>query len=309
VEKGKQKISGATLFPHQLIKEVLTLSSGLNARNQVQIELEKAKLRVAEAQWETLVQRLRESGALESSLAICDVSGSMGNIHAAVKSQRVLPILPAVALSLITARLAKPPFSNGFITFSCQPEFVELDPERGLVKTINEMMCTQWDMNTDLHAVFVRLLLPLAVKNNVKQEDMIKRLFVFSDMQFDNALGSVPSVDDWSTNHDEIEKAYKEAGYQVPEIVYWDLSSTSPTSGVPVTHDRKGVALMSGFSPSMLKVFMGEVEDEQQEELEWEDLGNGEDQVSKPMPEAMDPMTVMKKAVMKKSFDGLVVVD
>lgn len=43
----------------------------------------------------------------------------------------MVPILPALALSLVTPRLAKPPFANNFITFSAQPEFVELDPACG----------------------------------------------------------------------------------------------------------------------------------------------------------------------------------
>jgi len=115
----------------------------------------------------------------------------------------MVPILPALALSLVTPRLAKPPFANNFITFSAQPEFVELDPSKGLASTVEHMSNAAWGMNTDLHAVFVKLILPLAIKHKVKQEDMIKRLFVFSDMQFDAAFSGEPSVDEWNTNHDE----------------------------------------------------------------------------------------------------------
>jgi len=107
-----------------------------------------------------------------------------------------------------------------------------------------------------LHAVFVRLLLPLSVKHRVPREDMVKRLFVFSDMQFDQATGTWEDVEGWETNHDAIARAYAEAAYNVPEIVYWNLASRLET--VPVEAERKGVALMSGFSPAMMKVFMGE---------------------------------------------------
>ena len=47
-------------------------------------------------------------------------------------------------------------------------------------------------MNSDLHAVFVRLLqvlLLLAIKHLVPRKELVKRLFVFLDMQFDAAAG------------------------------------------------------------------------------------------------------------------------
>jgi hypothetical protein len=55
---------------------------------------------------------------------------------------------------------------------------------------------------------------------------MVKRLFVFSDMQFDESL--TRNLDDgdaseWETTHDRVVKEFKAAGYEVPEIVYWNL--------------------------------------------------------------------------------------
>lgn len=51
---------------------------------------------------------------------------------------------------------------------------------------------------------------------------MVKRLFVFSDMQFDASLIN-KSGGGWETTHDRIVKAFKKAGYEMPEIVYWNL--------------------------------------------------------------------------------------
>ncbi|KAJ7614039.1 hypothetical protein FB45DRAFT_690996, partial [Roridomyces roridus] len=136
------------------------------------------------------------------------------------------------------------------------------------------MVHSSWGMNTDLNAVFMNLILPLAVKNKVKPEDMIKRVFVFSDMQFDSCVVnrgprrpkssrdlylidedySRPEMDSelsWESNYDGIEKAFKKHGYEVPEIVFWNLGAEGT---VEVEKDRKGVAMMSGFSPAMLKV-------------------------------------------------------
>ena len=179
------------------------------------------------------------------------------------------------------------------------------------------MARADWGQNTDFRAVFVDLLLPLAKKNKIKPEDMIKRLFVFSDMQFDESRDSQQQkkgkrMKSWETTYDFIEKAYAKAGYEVPQIVFWDLSSS--TSGLPKTveveSDRKGVAMMNGFSPAMLKVFMGEQEEEEVSS-EWEEvMTDGTSTVTVVEKEdEFNPINVMKKALLRKTFDGLVVVD
>ncbi|KAJ7032560.1 hypothetical protein C8F04DRAFT_1107223 [Mycena alexandri] len=270
VEKGACTINGATLLPHELIAEVLnhrvstfrSVAGVLEAERFPELKKHRDELvaineRVVEAQWKTLVQNLRDAGTLDNSIAICDVSGSMGGIAGQHDAKNPSPILPAVSLSLLLAQLARPPFDSGFITFSGKPTF---------------------------------LLLPLAIQHKVKPEDMIKRVFVFSDMQFDDAASHGTA---WETNHEAIERRFKEAGYEVPQIV---------TFGVQA--DRKGVALMSGFSPSMLKVFMGEAEEVV--EMDNEGLVSGSETKVKA---EFDPLAVMKRALSKPSYDGLVVVD
>ena len=160
-------------------------------------------------------------------------------------------------------------------------------------------------MNTDLNAVFLKLILPLAIRNKVQQEDMIKRLFVFSDLQFDTGVGCSATPGSWQTNHDAIENAYHAAGYEMPEIVYWNLLGSDSTT--PVTSDRKGVALMSGFSPMMLKTFMDDVDSE--DEVEWDTVeqSQGEAVIKEKIP--LNPVSMMKKVLFNKSYDGLVVVD
>ncbi|KAI0728864.1 hypothetical protein C8Q72DRAFT_916471 [Fomitopsis betulina] len=304
VESGQKKISGATLMPHEIVRQVDTLRHRAHAMpEELRHKLDKLQLRVFEAQWGSLVQRLREAGRLDSALAVCDVSGSMSGE----------PMYVALALSLISAQLAKPPFCNGFITFSKDPQFQVVDFDKnGLARTLDDMRNAQWDMNTDLHAVFVRLLLPIAVENKVKPEDMIKTLFVFSDMQFDEATSAHPS-NRWETSHDAIERAYQEAGYEVPRIVFWDLAAHDVRgpglSAMPVTSDKKGVALMNGFAPAMLKVFMGDADAEDVAEELQESVAENAISAEEVQEGQFDPLTIMKKAVGKASFDGLIVVD
>lgn len=316
VESGKKTISGATLMPYEVVKGVMDLEQDLcyepDARakkpslQDVKKDMAEMKLRALEGQWKSLVARLRESGTMENSLAVCDVSGSM--MWANANQKNVQPIYPAIALSLILAQLGKPPFNNGFITFSANPKFVQVDVEtNGLRKSVQQMVKAEWEMNTNLHAVFVDLLLPLAIKNEIRQEDMIKRLFIFSDMQFDSAEGTSVDPADWQTNHDAIEKAYHAAGYELPEIVYWNLCDCF--ASVPVDAERTGVALMSGFSSAMLKTFMGEDDESEQEDWIAVDEKGDVKLDAQAGKEEFNPINIMKKILSRASYDGLVIVD
>ena len=47
-----------------------------------------------------------------------------------------------------------------------------------------------------------------------------------------------------------IKRKYKDAGYEVPNVVFWNLNSKD---NVPVKFDKRGTALVSGFSPAIMK--------------------------------------------------------
>ncbi|KDR69884.1 hypothetical protein GALMADRAFT_255745 [Galerina marginata CBS 339.88] len=329
VETNKKSISGATLLPHELVGKVVELGNTAAAaertgRDKAPKEMQAfkqrlaaAELRVVEAQWKALINSLRESGSIDNALAVCDVSGSMGYLGGGNYKKHVQPILPAISLSLVLASLAKPPFNGGFITFSERPQFVQLDLEQSLYDQVTGMSRAHWTMNTDLQRVFVDLILPLAIRNNVKQEDMIKRLFVFSDMQFDSTGAAGKQGGRWETNYDAIERRFREAGYEMPEIVYWNLAGEGGTKTVEVESGRRGVALMNGFSSAMLKVFMGEQEEaveEEGEQMEWEAVSEDGESVTvaekaEKRMEEFNPVNVMLKALGVRSFEGLVVVD
>jgi len=255
VATGRKTISGGTLLPHSLLWEAIQSTD----------DIDKA---VIEGQWTTLIETLKASGVLDNCLAVCDVSGSMGNILDGMFGSEAQPILPAVALSLVLAQVARPPWAHTFITFSESPQIERVHPEEGLAQTALRMCRADWGSNTDFNAVFTKLLLPLAVEAKLPKEEMIKRLFVFSDMQFDESYRCTLAEGSWQTEHQKVVKAFHEAGYDVPEIVYWNLAGDELAK--PVTAAEEGVAIMSGFSPNMLKIFMGGGAIEQ-EELQFEE--------------------------------------
>ena len=116
----------------------------------------------------------------------------------------------------------------------------------------------------------------MAIAGRLPPELMVRKVFVFSDMEFDMA-----SSRPWETDHEAITRKFTEAGYGVPELVFWNLRDSK---SVPVTAKQNGVALVSGFSKNMLKLFL--------------DCGD-----------LLSPRAVMDKAIAGPEYQKLVVFD
>ncbi|KAL7935437.1 hypothetical protein V8C35DRAFT_299460 [Trichoderma chlorosporum] len=339
VASGKASISGAVLLPSTLIHSVSShFPSTSNLKNLSQQELINHTVRqiegkVADGQWKTLVQRIKDSGTLSSCIAVCDVSGSMSSPRF---KDGTAPIHSAVGLSLLVAEVTEQPFGGKFITFHSHPEMKSVDLSKPLHEKVREIMGADWGMNTDFVAVFEKLILPTAVANGLKQEDMVKRVFVFSDMQFDSAETGYdwgePTDDQgtWASSYDRIKKKYEEHGYELPELVFWNLAGGragyqgnggDETAPKPVLAGEAGTALVSGYSQGMLKVFMdngmfdkGEEEEEEEEERDVRDEDKDEDMVEITAEEPAkkgktNPLAVVKKAISHKSYDMLRILD
>jgi hypothetical protein len=123
-------------------------------------------------------------------------------------------------------------------------------------------------MSTNLEAA-LKLVLQVAVDGSVPQEHMPKFLLILSDMQFNEAVsssvrpGSPFFLEAGEPNLSAFELAktlYAQAGYTMPKIVFWNLASRD--ANVPVSFRDQNVALVSGFSPAILKaVLSGNLED------------------------------------------------
>ncbi|KAJ8129807.1 hypothetical protein O1611_g3821 [Lasiodiplodia mahajangana] len=312
VAEGKTHISGATLLPSTLVKKLRG-----HAASEV---IERANVKVIDGQWKTLVQRIKDSGTLESSIAICDVSGSMTGHQF---KDGTCPMDSAIGLSLLLAEVTAPPFGGHFITFSSNPEVQSIDLSLPLSSKVAQLRMAYWEMNTNFVAVFERLILPMAIRNKLSQEDMVKRVFVFSDMQFDQAQ---LSSDRFSTSFERIKRSYGDAGYEMPELIFWNLAGgragycASPYGDTPapkpVTSEEAGTAIISGYSQAMLKMFLdnGSFDDEDEDEEEkFKTTEEGDavivDSEAPVKKRRLDPMSTLKKAISHKAYDPLVVVD
>ncbi|KAM1564722.1 hypothetical protein COP2_040233 [Malus domestica] len=108
-----------------------------------------------------------------------------------------------------------------------------------------------WDGDTNFLKVF-DLILEVAVNANLKPDQMIKKLYVFtSDQDFDDACGR-----SWRTDYEAIQRKFKEKGYGdvVPHIVFWDLTGDKY---VPVAWcTQHGVTAMRGYSKDFVECFL-----------------------------------------------------
>jgi hypothetical protein len=86
----------------------------------------------------------------------------------------------------------------------------------------------------------------MAVDNHVSKVDMPKTILVLSDMQFDH---SRDNYSDYA--YGAIQRQYANFGYTCPNIVFWNLNDRG--GNIPVKFDQTGVAMVSGFSPSIMK--------------------------------------------------------
>ncbi|TLD25158.1 hypothetical protein PspLS_05897 [Pyricularia sp. CBS 133598] len=338
VAEGSANISGAVLSPSALIRTVQGGSSSKTSRGKyknemVENKIAEMKAKVADGQWKTLVQRIRDSGTLDNSIAVCDVSGSMSNPQF---KDGTCPMDSAIGLSLLVAEVCKPPFGGSFITFSTTPSIQSVDLKASLSQKVNDMQRADWGMSTDFVAVFEKVILPMAVKDKIKPEDMVKRVFVFSDMQFDQAVWKEYQYNDdgtvkedtaedkgWSTSYERVQTAYRAAGYEMPELVFWNLAGGragvtgygDPTAPKPVTADMEGTSLVSGYSQGMLKVFLdgGGFECPEDEDEDMMEVVKGEDgeevDVQEHKRRRNDPFDTVRKAISHQAYSMLTVVD
>ncbi len=150
----------------------------------------------------------------------------------------------SISLGLYLADKNKGVFKDTFLTFSDKPQLVTLKGD--ILQKLDQMVKSDWQMSTNLHAAMDKIL-SVAVKGSVPASDMPKMLLVLSDMQFNQCA----RFDD--TAMQMIERKFADAGYTVPQVVFWNLNSSG---NVPVKADKSGAALVSGFSPSIMKALL-----------------------------------------------------
>ena len=217
--KGTTKVNAGAVFPYEIIRQ-------------------QSMPQLMEAQWKAQPDYVPEG---ISFLPIIDCSGSMGWMGD--KQGPVQPLEVAISLGLYLSERNKSIFKDMFVTFSEDPQFQYV--KGNLQDRMKQMSTSKWGMSTNIQAVFDKLL-TLAVKNNVKQEDMPTHMIIVSDMQFDHCCHN-------NNNQKQIMRQFEKAGYKAPILVFWNVNDHG---NKPVTEQRENTVLVSGFSPSIMKTLL-----------------------------------------------------
>lgn len=231
--KGEAKINAGAVYPYDITKTI-------NMGNS----------KVANEQWKALPNWME--GSTEMLLPVVDVSGSMSTSAGGNKNVTCMDV--AISLGLYISERNEGPFKDAFITFSADPQLQVLSGN--LTDRFRQLQKADWGMNTDLQKVF-KLILNQAKKHNLDASEMPTKILILSDMEFDSATRSHggwygnKEVSDWNTTAQQmISQMYADAGYEMPQIVYWNIQSRG--SNVPVRFNETGAALVSGFSPAIM---------------------------------------------------------
>lgn len=239
VASGEAKMHTAALAPYDIIKPILSYRRPVWYSSAVQ-GMSEDERRTLDLTW----RNLPDYSGNDNTLVVVDGSGSMYNGNPSA-------ISVAISLGIYMAEHINGEFKNHFITFSANPQLVEIKG-RDIYEKVQYCMKFDEVANTNIEKVF-RLILDTAVANHMTQDDMIKRIVIVSDMEFDGCAENASL-----TNFENAKVMFERAGFELPEIVFWNVQSRNTQQ--PVSMNDRGVALVSGCTPRLFSMIMeGEI--------------------------------------------------
>ena len=238
------KVCGKVLQPHELVSQLMG-NSRISATESTVYDAQWAKIKEGVLEGMTKLVSTPDSPTINLGklTALVDVSGSMSGT----------PMEVAIALGVLVSELSDPAFKDRFITFESEPTWVSLEGLTSLRDKVVKTQAAPWGGSTNFKAA-LEMILKVAIEHRLSPEE-IPDLIVFSDMQF-NQAGQYGE-----TMHDVIKRRFAEAGvavcgtpYRMPKIIYWNLRGD--TRGFPAESNTPNTQMLSGFSPSLLKLLL-----------------------------------------------------
>ena len=279
---GTSKINARTLYPYDIAHRILHKNVSLKDTY------------LLEAMWKALPNYFEDTE--ETGMCVVDTSGSMHG----------QPMEVAYSLGMYCADKAKGPFHNHFITFSKNPTLQEITGDN-IVEKFKSMDLNICE-NTNIEKVF-DLILRTALINNLKQEELPSKLYIISDMQWDECVydNSSKEKEYWGDNYNlkpetfisTMRKRFALYGYNLPAIVYWNVR-TSDCGMFQQGSDEDNCCMVSGFSPSLFKSVINGTEFTEEEVI----TETGETKVIEK--QNINPMTVMLNTLNNERYDRVV---
>jgi len=229
-------VNADTLYPYEIVAKAIKVS-----RFYINFaDLSDTDRAIIEKYWNN--QKDYFNGKQSNMICVVDTSGSMRGVGASA------PINIAISLGMYAAERAGGPFKNHYISFSSRPQLIEI---RGndFVDKVERIYRTNLCENTNLTATF-NMLLDIADRPDVREEDIPERIVVISDMEID-------AMSDWGrgmwgdynrpveTEMEKVRRKWAEHGHKLPSLVYWNVDARQNT----ILDAGEGVTYVSGASP------------------------------------------------------------
>uniref|UniRef100_A0A8I6XEM3 Uncharacterized protein n=1 Tax=Hordeum vulgare subsp. vulgare TaxID=112509 RepID=A0A8I6XEM3_HORVV len=155
----------------------------------------------------------------------------------------------AIALGLLISELSQEPWKGRVITFDAAAHQLHKVRGASLVDKLRPLAAVTPRRGANLQAVFNKIL-NVAVAGALAKDQMVRRVFVVSDMEFDGWTGG----EAWVSEHEAIRKRFAAEGFAAPEVVFWNVGTSKAAS--PVVAAQAGVALVSGYSKNLVRLFL-----------------------------------------------------
>lgn len=238
VQECKQKINTEVLYPVDVVKDFYdTFSCELHSDPSQEL------IDVRNTQWNNLPNFIKSD---KNILVVADTSGSMFNGR---KS-----IAVAVSLALYCSERINGPFKNYWINFSTNPSLQKVKGNN-LYEKLRNLDYKNWQGSTDIIAVFNLLLRQIKesernLGRKLSKDELPSHIMIISDMEFN----PVDYYNGYSTNYEHINQIYHDSGYELPTLIWWNVDSRQ--NNLPVTSNDKGNLMISGYSPSILRILL-----------------------------------------------------
>ena len=223
VSRGEAQMHTGTLMLYELVEKAMRCSG------------DAGECKSLDVTWNALENFTDDRNAL------CVIDGS-GSMH---WGGNPLPIAVAVSLGMYFAERNKGAFRNHFITFSHNPQLVEIKGA-DLVEKAKYGMSYNEVADTNIQKVF-ELVLDAAVRNRLPQEELPETLYIITDMEFNFCTRDADI-----TNFEYARELYRRNGYKLPQLVFWNVQSRKAQQ--PVSMNEQNVVLVSGCTARLFSI-------------------------------------------------------
>lgn len=223
VSRGEAQMHTGTLMPYEIVEKALRCGGDADERKSLDVT------------WNALENFTDDRNAL------CVIDGS-SSMYGGGDPR---PISVAVSLGMYFAERNKGAFRNHFITFSHNPQLVEIKGA-DLVEKVKYCMSYNEVADTNIQKVF-ELVLDAAVRNHLPQEELPETLYIITDMEFNYCTRDADI-----TNFEYAQELYSRYGYKLPQLVFWNVQSRNAQQ--PVSMNEQNVVLVSGCTSRLFSM-------------------------------------------------------